>query len=161
MRITCFVAGLLFGVLIAFNSSIASSEADEADIAYNDKNFAKAAELYRICADRGEAVCQSKLGLMYDNGQGVPQYHQEAARWYRLAADRGDVIAQVNLGLMYAVGRGVPKNLTEAYAWWAVAAATGNEPAKRNMDAASRNMTSTQVEDAQTLAKEYRAKMKR
>ena len=44
-------------------------------------------------------------GLMYDNGEGVPQDDAEAVRWYRLAAEQGNASAQYNLGLMYANGK--------------------------------------------------------
>src|ERR1035438_5254339 len=40
---------------------------------------------------------QVHLGLMYYQGQGVPQDYKEAMRWYRLAADQGDADAQFNL----------------------------------------------------------------
>ena len=42
------------------------------------------------------------LGLLYDNGKGVPQDHAEAVKWYRKAAEQGDADAQCQLGLMYA-----------------------------------------------------------
>jgi TPR repeat protein len=41
------------------------------------------------------------LGVMYDNGRGVPQDFIKAAKWYKLAAAKGNSKAQCNLGLMY------------------------------------------------------------
>ena len=61
---------------------------------------------YRLAADQGDAGAQYNLGVMYDNGQGVPQNYAEAVKWYRLAADQGDASAQYNLGVMYDNGRG-------------------------------------------------------
>ena len=46
-------------------------------------------------------MAQYNLGVMYDNGDGVPQDYKEAVKWYRLAAEQGDASAQYNLGLMY------------------------------------------------------------
>ena len=57
---------------------------------------------------------QISLGIMYANGQGVPQDYAEAVKWFRLAADQGDATAQFNLGIMYAKGQGVPQDYAEA-----------------------------------------------
>ena len=40
---------------------------------------------------------QLNLGLMYAQGQGVPQDYQEAVRLYRLAAEQGNADAQMVL----------------------------------------------------------------
>ena len=65
---------------------------------------------YRKAADQGDAAAQSNLGVMYANGQGVPQDYAEAVQWYRKAADQGDADAQNNLGVMYDKGQGVPQD---------------------------------------------------
>ena len=59
-------------------------------------------------AEQGHADAQSRLGYMYDTGEGVPQDDVEAVKWYRLAADQGHDAAQYLLGVMYNSGRGVP-----------------------------------------------------
>ena len=41
-------------------------------------------------AEQGNAAAQYNLGVMYDNGEGVPQDYAEAAKWYRLAAEQGE-----------------------------------------------------------------------
>ena len=40
-------------------------------------------------AEMGSAVFQNDLGVMYANGEGVPQNDVEAVKWYRLAAEQG------------------------------------------------------------------------
>ena len=55
----------------------------------------------RALADQGDVDAQFNLGVMYDNGEGVPQDYAEAVRWYRLAAEQGNASAQFNLGSMY------------------------------------------------------------
>ena len=52
-------------------------------------------------AEQGDAEAQRALGLMYDNGRGVPQDYVEAIVWYRRAAEQGDAGAQLFLGNMY------------------------------------------------------------
>ena len=63
-----------------------------------DQGLAEAAGWYRLAADQGDAAVQVLLGMMYANGEGVPEDDAEAARWYRLAADQGFAAAQVFLG---------------------------------------------------------------
>jgi len=37
----------------------------------------------------GEADAQFLLGLMYDNGEGVPQDYKQAIKWYTKVAEQG------------------------------------------------------------------------
>ena len=78
--------------------------------AYESKDYATALKLWRPLAEQGDAQAQYNLGIMYDNGQGVPQDDAEAVKWYRKAAEQGIAKAQYNLGVMYANGRGVPQD---------------------------------------------------
>tara|TARA_B110000977_G_scaffold170989_1_gene222165 strand:- start:23 stop:295 length:273 start_codon:yes stop_codon:yes gene_type:complete len=64
----------------------------------------------QVLAEQGNARAQYFLGLMYNEGKGVPKDQKEAFKWYRLAADQGDASAQYNLALMYGNGVGVPKD---------------------------------------------------
>ncbi len=74
------------------------------------------------CAEQGSAEAQSKLGYMYDYGQGVPEDNEEAIRWYTLAAEQGQANAQFNLGFMYYLGSGIPEDGAEAARWFKLAA---------------------------------------
>ena len=66
--------------------------------------FAKARELWLIEAEKGDASAQDNLGIMYKNGQGVPQDDKEAVKWYRMAAEQEDARAQTTLGVRYFNG---------------------------------------------------------
>ena len=55
---------------------------------------------WRPLAEQGDATAQLLLGVMYDEGLGVPQDHAEAVRWFLLAAEQGEALAQNNLGDM-------------------------------------------------------------
>ena len=46
--------------------------------------------MVRKAAEQNEPAAQYSLGLMYDQGTGVPRNLSEATRWYRLAAKNGD-----------------------------------------------------------------------
>ena len=73
------------------------------------------AALLCASAEAGDAVAQYNLGVMYVNGQGVPQDNEQAVQWFRAAAEQGLADPQDQLGLMYIHGRGVAQNYTEAF----------------------------------------------
>jgi|AntAceMinimDraft_1070359.scaffolds.fasta_scaffold82778_2 hypothetical protein len=54
---------------------------------------------------------QISLGLVYANGQSVPQSHHEAGKWFRKAVE------QDADGMVYGTGRGVPRFDLEAIKW--------------------------------------------
>jgi TPR repeat protein len=93
--------------------------------AFDERNYAMAAKLFRPLADQGNTVAQSKLGWLYNFGQGVARDYKEAEKLYRLAADKGDASAQMNLGEMYYYGLGVPQDYKEAIKWYRLAADQG------------------------------------
>lgn len=81
---------------------------------YKQKQFEQAAKLFRQCADMGNDVCQLRLGIVYEYGEGVPKNESQAVAWYRKSADQGNPIGQKTLGLMYELGKGVPEDWAEA-----------------------------------------------
>jgi TPR repeat protein len=84
-------------------------------------------------ASQGNAGAQFNIGLMYRNGDGVPQDYAEAMKWHRLAADQGDANAQNSLGAMYDSGEGVPEDAAEAVKWYRLAADQGHATAQNNL----------------------------
>ena len=103
-------------------------------------------------ANQGAAYAQFNLGVMYDNGDGIPENDAEAVKWYKKAADQGDAGAQSNLGFMYAKGEGVPESNIRAYVWWSMAKTQGNADAAVNVDILKPQMTKQQIAQAQALA---------
>jgi uncharacterized protein len=101
--------------------------------AYQSGDFATALQLLRPLADGGDAIAERNLGIMYANGEGVPQNYAEAMKWYRLAADQGNAAAQNNVGFMYANGIGAPQNYAEAMKWLRLAADQRNAPGEYNL----------------------------
>lgn len=122
------------------------------------QDYKKAAEWYRKAADQGHVGAQSNLGVMYANGQGVSQDDKEAAAWYRKAADQGYAPAQFNLGVMYANGQGVPQDLVQAHKFFSLAEPTQGEVATNNRKLVEADMTPEQVEEAQSLVREWNAR---
>ena len=112
---------------------------------------------YRLAAEQGLVRAQYNLGVMYDNGQGVPQDYKEAVKWYRLAAEQGLARAQYNLGVMYGTGQGVLQDYAKVHMWFNLGASQGGENAKKGRDIVAGMMTPAQIADAQKMARDWLA----
>jgi len=73
---------------------------------------------YLEAAEKGDAVAQFNLGVMYDNGFGVVQDYGQAVFWYRKAAEQGDADAQCSLGFKYNSGRGIAHDNEKSVFWY-------------------------------------------
>src|SRR4029077_20249837 len=124
-RIKTIAAVLLALLVVALPAAAQSSlETDlrEAAAAYERKDMATAARLWKTWADKGNAEARTLLGAMYWSGEGVPRDHKEAARLYLLAAEQGYARAQNNIGFMLGFGEGIPPpDDVEAYKWLTLA----------------------------------------
>jgi TPR repeat protein len=106
---------------------------DAVAAAHKRGDYEKAYRLFKPLAGQGNAKAQYNLGVMYANGQGVPQDYAEAMKWFRKAAAQGYAEAQFNLGVMYDNDRGVPQDYSEAVKWYRKAAAQGYAEAQFNL----------------------------
>ena len=118
------------------------------------QDYVEAFKWYRMAAEAGDADAQYNLGVAYDDGEGVPEDDAEAVKWYSKAAEQGYPQAQYNLGTMYFRGNGVPEDDVVAYAWFSVAAASGNDGGRENRDDIKRDLTPSQLEKGQAMARE-------
>ena len=140
------------------SGSVHASDFDKGSAAIRNGDYAEAVKWFRLSAEQGYAKAQYNLALMYANGQGVSQDYKEAAKWFRLSAEQGNAKAQTSLGFMYVLGQGVIQDDVYAHMWWNIAAASGNFFAQKNRDEVAKSMTSSQLEEAQKLARECVAK---
>ena len=120
--------------------------------AFDNQDYATAFKEWKPLAEQGNAVAQTNLGWMYQNGLGVPQDNKEAARLYRLAAEQGNADAQYNLGAMYGNGTGVVQDFIYAHMWWNIAASNGVD--KGNKKKVEELMTTSDISEAQKFARE-------
>ena len=97
---------------------------------YDEGKYLEAAEWFEKAANQGYAQAQSKLGVCYDNGQGVELNFEKAVYWYEKAANQGYAPAQNNLGRCYYNGQGVVPNYEKAAYWFKKAANQGNAEAQ-------------------------------
>ena len=68
---------------------------------YNNKEYDKAAELYKKACDGGNMSGCGNLGFMYEYGNGVEKNEQKAAELYKKACDGGDMNGCRNLDIIY------------------------------------------------------------
>ena len=126
----------LLGVLAvaaALCAPAAAGPLEDASDAYREKAYAKAAELWRPLAEKGDAAAQYSLGTLYAEGKGVEQNDATAFLWFQRAANQGDAAAQYNVGASYATGAGVAKSDVEAAKWFRRAADQGMAFAQLNL----------------------------
>ena len=83
-----------------------------------------------ILAQKGEAKAQYHLGVLFNDGKGVPQDFNQAAKWYSLAANQGHIKAQLYLGLLYQKGQGVNQDYRQAAIYYLKAANQGDPKAQ-------------------------------
>jgi TPR repeat protein len=93
--------------------------------ANNREDYATALREWRPLAEKGDALAQYNLGLLYRKGRGVTQDDVQARKWYDKAAVQGHAKAQYNLGTLYFNGEGVPKDYQQALRWFRLAADQG------------------------------------
>ena len=101
--------------------------------AYNTGDFAAAMRVFQPLADQGQVLGEYIVGMMYANGQGVPENYSEALKWLKKAADQGESKAQFNVGLIYFKGLGTSKDYAEASKWYQRSADQGNTTAQFNL----------------------------
>ena len=68
----------------------------------------------RVDAEKGDAVAQFTLGVVYGDGVGVAKDEAEAVKWWRKAAEQNHSLAQCWLGVCHARGQGVVKDAKRA-----------------------------------------------
>ena len=74
-----------------------------------EKDYDAALRLARRAADKGNAVGECIMGILFANGWGVPQDYREAARWYAKSAAQGDEDAIWHLRALDALAHSKPR----------------------------------------------------
>ncbi len=82
-----------------------------------EKDLRKAYGYLETAAERGDVESRYLVGLMHEQGEGVPVTYSEAAYHYRLAALEGHEEALRRLVNLYLTGRGVSQDFDRAAFW--------------------------------------------
>ena len=131
MRTLIIIQVLLFSLSLSISSYAA--DFNKGVIAAQNGDWETALKEWKPIAEEGNAAAQFNLGLMYQNGYGVPQDYKESVYWYRLAAEQGEADSQYNLGVMYERGYGVSQDDKEAVNWYRLSAEQGLTDAQYNL----------------------------
>tara|TARA_R110002153_G_scaffold61234_2_gene165353 strand:+ start:293 stop:667 length:375 start_codon:yes stop_codon:yes gene_type:complete len=75
-------AFLAVALVVSSGSVATAQDLDKGLAAAQAGDFVTALEEWRPLAEQGNARAQFNLGVMYSNGDGVPQNYAEAVRWY-------------------------------------------------------------------------------
>jgi TPR repeat protein len=110
---------------------------------------AQAARLFKQAADYGHAGAQYYLGMIYEQGAGVPKDVAAALNWYRQSATNGYVEAAMTLGNFYSDGLEAKPDYVEAFVWYGVAAAQGNRSAEVFRNSMRRKLDAGQLAEAE------------
>ena len=107
--------------------------------AANAGDYAKALKEWGPLAEAGDRKAQYSLGVIYNNGDGIPQDYGQAAKWWKLAAEQGSAAAQYQLGILYLNGNGVLQDYKQTVKWWGLAAEQGYAAAQYQLGVLFRN----------------------
>lgn len=131
VRCSLFCRAFLFAGFFA--AAALAGPLEDGMVAYQEKDYLKAIQVWRPLAQAGDAAAQYRLGVMYAEGRGVAPNDAEAALWFERAAEQGEPMAQYNLGASYAGGTGVRKDMAAAAKWFRRAADQGVALAQLNL----------------------------
>ena len=109
--------------------------------AYKKGDYVTAAKEWRPLADQGDPAVQFNLGLLYLDGQGVPQVLDQAVKWFNRSAEQGYDKAQLNLGALYATGKGVKRDYVQAYKWLNICSSQGNAKCVAQRDLVAKKLS--------------------
>ncbi len=76
------------GIAVAAYTGRGTGPYEDGLVAYYAGDYATALRLWRPMAEQGYPGAQNNLGVMYRDGQGVPEDNVRAYMWFSLAASR-------------------------------------------------------------------------
>ena len=85
-------------LLLLFGNGVAvAADFDKGLKAAQSGDFKTALIEWTPLAEQGDVDAQYNLGVIYDNGYGVPQNDRTAVKWFTLAAEQRHAVAQFYL----------------------------------------------------------------
>ena len=142
---------LLFCVMsaIGFYMPQARADFDAGVMAYANGDFDAAAREFFQLSEKGDMAGQYHMGLLYEEGQGVPKQFEDAVRCYTKAAKQGYVDAYFALGEIYLRQPGGKKDRVQAHYWLGLAKKHGHPRGDEEFQRNRKAMTPEQIELAE------------
>ncbi len=116
------------------------------DAAGSDADPAKAAKLYRLAAEQGDAEAQDMLSWLLLEGEIIPVDPEQAKLWAEHAAEGGVAASMTRLGMLYHNALGVDRDPVKAVFWWRKGAQGGDADAQAMLGAACHMGAGTPVD---------------
>lgn len=101
-------------------------------------------------------VALNNIGVLSENGDGVPKDFTQALTWYRASAEIGCVKALANLGILYSRDDVPFRDLVEAYKWFILADNAGDEDGKNERTKLTAKLSSADLAEAQRRAQAWK-----
>lgn len=112
--------------ILSFVAHSARADFEDGWAAYVSGNYGFAYQEWQVLAEGGHGGAQLNIGVLHEQGLGVPKDAAKAMEWFRRAAENGESAAFYNIGVLYRDGRGVPQDLEEAAKWFRGSAEHGD-----------------------------------
>lgn len=122
------------------------------DATGSDADPAKAAALYQLAAEQGDAEAQDMLSWLLLEGEIIPSDPAEAKLWAERAAEGGVAASMTRLGMLYHNAIGVDRDPAKAVIWWRKGAEGGDADAQAMLGAACHMGAGTPVDRIAALA---------
>ena len=104
--------------LLTFSVSAGASNYNEGFIAAETGNYQSALQQWGPLAEKGHAIAQFNLALLYHSGSGISMDEKKAVEWYEKSAKNGYYKAQEYMAVGYREGWfGLPKDSKKAEYW--------------------------------------------
>jgi len=125
-------------IFILVGSSLETAKAaspfEDGVAAFHRKDYATALNLWLPLVEKDKMGGTAfNLGILYENGWGIPKNYNEAFKYYKISAERGFMLAFNNLATFYRNGFGVEKNLNSAVYWYEQGVEKGDKTAFNNL----------------------------
>jgi enhanced entry protein EnhC len=111
-----------------------------------DDDYKKAMEHYELAAHKNNKVGQYNLGLIYENGKGIPVDYQKAKAFYSKAAEMGFKQAMAQLGGLYFHGLAGNREEQRALHWFKKAADLGDSTGLYQLGLLSETGVATKID---------------
>jgi TPR repeat protein len=85
----------------------------------DNKQYDKALAWYILAAMENNSKARNNIGVLYNNGKGVPQNYLCALKWFLKAAEQCEYeITPINVGELFEYGQSVPLDKYKALEWY-------------------------------------------
>jgi TPR repeat protein len=126
-RTALIAAAITLGILVApiAATPAAADPYQDGKAAWLAQDYARAWALWKPLADQGNPDGENGIGILFDEGEGVPADSAAAETWFRRAEAHGSAKATYNLGRQYMLGHGRPIDVATALRYYERAASSG------------------------------------